>query len=192
MESICPALGAQGIREKNGQISPREGTAIMMMGMSAFTLFHVVLSLAGIAAGFIVLFGLLTSRPMDSWTAIFLATTVLTSVTGFLFPVHKLLPSHVLGIISLVLLAVAIYARYGRRLGGAWSRTYAATAVLALYLNVFVLIVQLFEKMPALKALAPTQTERPFKHTELLALVVFLGFTVAAAKRFRPEQQPAP
>jgi|SRR5271169_4094610 len=162
----------------------------MIAAMSPFTLFHVVLSLIGILSGLIVLFGLLTAKRLEGWTAIFLVTTVLTSVTGFLFPFHRLLPSHILGIISLILLAVAIYARYSRKLAGAWSRVYAATAVLALYLNVFVLIAQLFQKVPALKTLAPTQTEQPFKLTQLVFLVLFAILTVAAAKRFRYDQLP--
>jgi hypothetical protein len=160
----------------------------MISGMSPFTLFHVVLSLAGIFSGLIVLYGLLTVQRQDGWTSIFLVTTVLTSVTGFFFPFHRLLPSHILGLLSLVLLAVVIYARYGRKLAGTWSRVYAGTAVLALYLNVFVLIVQLFEKVPTLHALAPTQTERPFKLTQLVILMVFVVFTVAAAKRYRYDQ----
>jgi hypothetical protein len=160
----------------------------MISGLSPFTIFHVLLSLVGILSGFVVLFGMLTAKRLDGWTAVFLITTVLTSVTGFLFPFHRLLPSHILGIISLVLLAVAIYARYSRKLAGTWSRVYAATAVLALYLNVFVLIAQLFQKVPALKALAPTQTEQPFKLTELVFLILFLVFTAAATKRFRYDQ----
>jgi hypothetical protein len=161
---------------------------IMVSGMSPLTIFHVVLSLIGILSGLVVAFGLLTAKRLDGWTAVFLATTVLTSVTGFLFPFHRLLPSHILGTLSLILLAVAIYARYSRKLAGAWSRTYAATAVLALYFNVFVLIAQLFQKVPALKAMAPTQSEPPFKLTQLVFLVVFVALTVAAAKRFSNEQ----
>jgi len=111
----------------------------MVLGMSlaTFTLVHVLISLAGIGSGFIVLYGLLSSRRFDSWTAIFLATTVLTSVTGFLFPVEHLLPSHIVGIVSLVVLAIAILARYALRLAHAWRWIYVVCAVLALYLNVF-------------------------------------------------------
>src|SRR5271167_4469369 len=132
-----------------------------MGGMSAFTLFHVALSLLGILSGLIVLFGLLTAKRLDGWTSVFLSTTVLTSVTGFFFPFHKLLPSHILGVISLVLLPIAIYARYGKKLAGAWNPIYSVTAVLAQYVNFFVLIFQLFLKVPALHALAPTQSETP-------------------------------
>jgi len=111
-------------------------------------------------------FGLLVAKRLDGWTTLFLASTVLTSVTGFLFPFSRFLPSHGVGILSLLALAIAIFARYGRHLSGLWRRTYAITAVIALYLNVFVLIVQLFQKVPALKAIAPTQSEAPFKgHT---------------------------
>jgi hypothetical protein len=152
--------------------------------LSAFTLFHTAISLIGILLGLIVLFGMLAAKRLNGWTAVFLITTVLTSVTGFLFPFHKLLPSHILGVISLVLLAVAIYARYSKKLVGGWSRVYAATAVLSLYLNVFVLIAQLFMKVPALHALAPTGTEGPFKITQLTFLVLFLLFTGLAAKKF--------
>ena len=127
----------------------------MSLGLEIFTIFHVVLSLIGILAGFVVVYGLLTANRLDGWTKVFLWTTVLTSVTGYFFPVHKLLPSHIVGFVSLVVLALCIYARYSRKLAGGWSRTYAITAVVALYLNVFVLVVQLFEKFPALHAHEP-------------------------------------
>jgi hypothetical protein len=156
----------------------------MLSGMSPFTIFHVVLSLIGILSGLVVAFGLLAAKRLEGWTAIFLVTTILTSVTGFLFPFHRLLPSHILGVLSLILLAVAIYARYSRKLAGGWSRTYAVTAVLALYLNVFVLIAQLFMKVPALKVMAPMQSEPPFKLTQLVFLIVFVALTIASAKRF--------
>src|SRR5882762_4159643 len=109
----------------------------MIFGMTTFTLVHVLLSLIGIFSGFVVVFGLLAAKRLDGWTSLFLATTVLTSVTGFLFPVHRVLPSHIVGVISLAVLAVAIYARYSRHLAGAWRKTYVFTAVMALYLNVF-------------------------------------------------------
>src|ERR1700682_6438611 len=125
----------------------------MIFGLTTFTLVHVLLSLFGIFSGFIVMFGLLAAKPLDGWTALFLATTVLTSVTGFFFPYHGFLPSHAIGIISLVLLSVSIFARYDRHLVGPWRRTYVITAMIALYLNVFVLIVQLFRKVPALNAM---------------------------------------
>jgi len=160
----------------------------MSTGLAAFTLFHVLLSLAGIFAGLIVAYGLLTARRMDGWTSIFLVTTALTSITGYLFPFHKLLPSHILGAISLVVLAIAVYARYSRGMAGAWRGTYVVTAVLSLYLNVFVLIAQLFAKVPALHALAPTQSETPFKIAQLGALVVFLVLGYLCARNFHAEQ----
>jgi uncharacterized membrane protein len=108
-------------------------------------------------------------------------------VTGFLFPFHRFLPSHAVGIVSLVVLVFAIYASYGQHLAGAWRRIYAITAMIGLYLNVFVLIAQLFAKVPALKALAPTQTETPFKEAQLAALVAFVVLTILAAIKFHPE-----
>jgi uncharacterized membrane protein len=128
---------------------------------------------------------LLASKLLPGWTRWFLWTTLLTSITGYFFPVHKLLPSHVVGLISLILLSVALYALYSKKLAGGWRRTYTITAVLSLYLNFFVLIVQLFEKVPALKALAPTQTEMPFKVAQLTALIIFVLITILSAVRFR-------
>ncbi|HXM23470.1 MAG TPA: hypothetical protein VN948_19595 [Terriglobales bacterium] len=161
----------------------------MILGMttSTFTLVHVIISLVGIGSGFIVTFGLLTGKRLDGWTALFLATTVATSVTGFFFPFDHLLPSHKVGIISLVVLAVAIPARYALHLAGAWRRIYAVTAMIALYLNVFVGVVQAFEKVPALKAMAPTQTEPPFLVAQIAVLVIFVGLTILAAIKFRNE-----
>ncbi len=157
----------------------------MIFGMTIFTFVHVVLSLVGIFSGFVVVIGLLTTKRLDGWTALFLASTVLTSVTGFLFPFHHFMPSHGVGIVSLIVLAVAIFARYGRHLTGAWRRSYVITSVIALYLNVFVLIEQLFLKVPALKAMAPTQTEPPFKIAQLALLVLFVVLAISAAIRFR-------
>ncbi len=142
--------------------------------LAIYTILHVLISLAGIATGLVILRGLIAGKRLDSWTLWFLATTVLTSVTGYGFPFEHLLPSHIVGAISLVMLAVAIYARYPRRLAGLWRVIYVVSAVLALYLNVFVLVVQLFLKVPALHALAPTQAEPPFALTQLLVLVMFL------------------
>ncbi|PYK39572.1 MAG: hypothetical protein DME49_03565 [Verrucomicrobia bacterium] len=141
----------------------------------------------GIFTGFVVLFGLLAGKRLDGWTRWFLITTVLTSVTGFFFPFHGFTPAITLGIMSLIVLAVAIFARYPRQLAGAWRWIYVVTAVITLYLNVFVGIVQAFEKIPALKAIAPTQTEPPFKLTQLVVLVLFVLITIVAAIRFRPE-----
>jgi hypothetical protein len=155
------------------------------MILSAFTAFHVVLSLIGIVSGFVVVYGLLVSKRLDGWTKLFLWTTAATSVTGFLFPVHKLMPGHVLGILSLIVLGIAFLARYRHGMTGGWRRTYVISAVLALYFNVFVLIVQLFEKVPALQALAPTQSEPPFQAAQLTALVIFAALGVRSAMKFR-------
>src|ERR1700694_2762299 len=135
---------------------------ILGISTSTFTLVHVVLSLLGIFTGLVVLFGMFSSKRLTGWTALFLATTVLTSVTGFFFPLDHLLPSHIVGIVSLVVLAAAIVALYVYRLAGAWRWLYVASAVLALYLNAFVGVVQAFLKVPFLNALAPKQTELPF------------------------------
>jgi len=153
--------------------------------LNTFTQIHVAISLAGIVSGLVVTFGLITGRRLDRWTAFFLLTTVATSVTGFLFPFHGFTPAIVVGIISLVVLVAAIFARYARRLAGAWRLIYVITAMIALYLNVFVLIVQLFQKVPALKALAPTQSEPPFVVTQLIVLTLFLVLAIIASRRFR-------
>ncbi len=154
------------------------------MILTAFTLFHVLLSLIGIGSGFVVLYGLLTSKWSGTWNTLFLITTVATSVTGFLFPAHGFLPSHAVGILSLIVLGIAILARYRFHLTGAWCRTYIITALLALYFNVFVLVAQMFQKVPALKVLAPTQSEGPFKVTQLFVLVLFVLLTIRAATKF--------
>src|SRR5207245_3100595 len=157
------------------------------MILHIYTIIHVLISLVGIFTGLIVLFGMLAGKRLDGWTQRFLITTVATSVTGFFFPFHGFSPAIALGIMSLIVLAVAIFARYPRQLAGAWRWIYVVTAVITLYLNVFVGIVQAFEKIPALKAIAPTQTEPPFKLTQLVVLVLFVLITIVAAIRFRPE-----
>jgi hypothetical protein len=157
------------------------------MILTAFTSFHVLISLIGIAAGLVVLAALLQGQGTDRWTAVFFVTTVATSVTGFFFPVARLLPSHVVGLISLVILGVALFARYRRNLAGAWRQTYVVGVMIALYLNVFVAVIQSFLKIPALKALAPTQSEPPFQITQLGVLVLFIGLGVIALIRFRPQ-----
>jgi hypothetical protein len=154
---------------------------------------HVLISLVGIASGFVVVIGLLGGRRLDAWTGLFLTTTVATSATGYLLPADHLLPSHVVGAVSLLVLAIAIVARYPRHLAGAWRWIYVITAVLALYLNVFVGIVQAFLKVPVLKAAAPTQSEPVFAVTQLTVLVLFIAIGAIAAVRFRPERaQPRP
>ena len=157
------------------------------MILSAFTLFHVLLSLVGILSGFVVMAGFLTAKRNNGWIALFLVTTVLTSLTGFLFPFHRFLPSHAVGIVSLLVLAVTIPALYVFHLAGPWRRTYVIGAVIALYLNVFVLIAQFFMKVPALKALAPTQSEPPFLGTQIVVMLIFVVTGVFAAKRFPAE-----
>ena len=164
----------------------------MILGMSTatFTSVHVILSLIGILAGLVVvLFGLLRSQPLSGWTALFLATTVLTSVTGFLFPFERLLPSHIVGIISLVVLAAALVALYVRRLAGSWRWIYVAGAVSALYLNVFVGVVQAFQKLPLLNALAPTQSEPPFVIAQVVVLLLFVVLGIAAVRTFHPRSR---
>lgn len=153
--------------------------------MTTYTIVHVVLSLIGIISGLVVAAGLLSSKRLDGWTILFLTTTLLTSLTGFGFSVERLLPSHVVGAISIVVLAVALYARYARLMAGGWRATYVVTAIAALYLNVFVLVVQLFVRVPALNALAPTQSEPPFAIAQLLVLVGFVALGIAAVRRFR-------
>jgi hypothetical protein len=159
----------------------------MILGMTPFTLFHVVLSLVGIFSGMLVLLGFLSGKRLAGWIGLFLVTTVLTSVTGFLFPYHGFTPGIGVGIISMVVLALAVVAFYQRHLMGGWRRTFVITSVVALYLNVFVLVVQLFEKVPSLHALAPTGSEPPFAITQALVLAIFIGLGIAAVKKFRSD-----
>jgi hypothetical protein len=162
----------------------------MILGMSleTFTLAHVIISLIGIVSGIIVMFGLLGSNRMPGLTAIFLLFTILTSATGFLFPFDKLLPSHIIGILSLVLLAIACIALYVMKLSGAWRWIYVLTAMISLYLNVFVLVIQSFLKVGPLHALAPSvpPSEPPFAVAEGLVLVFFVIVITGAVRRFRP------
>lgn len=154
--------------------------------MTAFTLFHVVLSLVGILAGFVVVFGLIASKICRCWTAVFLWTTLATTVTGFMFPYHGFTPALGTGIVSLLVLLPAFFALHARKLAGAWRWIYVVGAVLALYLNFFVLIVQSFLKIPALHALAPTQQEPPFAMAQGAALVLFVVLGILATIKFRP------
>jgi hypothetical protein len=160
----------------------------MIIGLSIhnFTLLHVAITLVAIASGLIVLFGMLGAQGMPGWTALFLVTTILTSATGFLFPIQGFTPALGVGVISLVVLAIALLALYGRHLAGAWRWIYVATAVTALWFNVFVLIVQSFQKIPALRSLAPTQSEPPFLVAQGVALAAFLVLGIMSALRFRP------
>jgi hypothetical protein len=157
---------------------------ILGMSLATFTLLHVVISLVGIASGLIVVYGFIAGKRLDFWTAIFLLTTALTSATGYLFPFKHLLPSHIVGILSLLVLAAAIVARYPRHLEGGWRRVYVVCAMVALYLNCFVLVVQCFLKVPALHALAPNGNEPPFLIAQLALLAVFALLTIVAARRF--------
>ena len=159
----------------------------MVFDITTFTLIHVVLSLIGIFAGLVVVGGLVAGKRLDGWTGVYLVTTVLTNVTGFGFPFVTLLPSHIVGILSLVVLAIVIVARYWKHLGGAWHGAYVVGAVLALYLNVFVLLVQLFRRLPALIVAAPTQKEPPFLVTQLVVLALFIWLGRAARRGFRAE-----
>jgi hypothetical protein len=157
------------------------------MILHIYTIIHTLISLVAIFTGFVVLFGLLASQRLDGWTKWFLITAVATTVTGFFFPFHSFTPAIGLGLISLPILALTIFARYPKQLAGAWRWIYVIGASLALYFNVFVGIVQSFEKIPALKAMAPTQSEPPFKLTQLVVLALFVVLTFVAAIRFHPE-----
>ena len=161
---------------------------VLGMSLSAFTMVHVIISLIGIVSGFIVLFGLFGSHRLPGMTALFLLTTILTSVTGFLFPFDKLLPSHMVGIVSLIVLAIACFALYVMKLSGAWRWIYTLTAMIALYLNVFVLVIQSFLKIGPLHALAPSvpPSEPPFAVVQGIVLVFFVIAIIGAARRFRP------
>jgi len=157
------------------------------MILTAFTIVHVLISLVAIASGFVVVFGMLGSKYLDGWTKLFLTTTVATSVTGYFFPFHGFTPAIAVGGVSLVVLTFAILALYRFHLVGGWRRVYVISSVLALYLNFFVLIVQSFLKVPALHALAPTQSEPPFQIAQLAALLLFLGLGIRATMKFHSE-----
>jgi len=162
----------------------------MMLGLSLenFTLLHVIISLVAVASGLVVMFGMLGSQRMPALTGIFLITTILTSVTGLMFPFTELLPSHVLSIISLMLLAVACVALYGRRLSGFWRPVYVVTALVSLYINVFVLVIQSFLKIPVLHALAPGDPPNAtvFAIVQGIVLLLFAIAIISVWRRFRP------
>jgi len=161
------------------------------MILQIYTIIHTVISLVAIFTGLVVLLGMLGGKRLDGWTKWFLVTAVATTITGFFFPFHGFTPAIGLGIISLPFLAITIFARYSKRLAGGWRWIYAIGAVICLYFNLFVLVVQLFEKVPALHAMAPTQTESPFKLTQLVVLVLSTVLAIVAVIRFRPEPAPA-
>jgi len=160
---------------------------MMILGLTTYTFVHVVIRLVGIGSGLVVVFGLIASKRLDGWTVIFLASTAATCLTGLFFPFHGLKPSYVVGALTMIVLALAILARYLRQFVGAWRWIYVLSAVIALYFNVFVLNVQAFLKVPALKTLAATQSEPPFQITQLVALAFFIVLAVVAVKKFRIE-----
>jgi hypothetical protein len=161
-----------------------------MFNIITFTVVHVLLSLVGIVAGLVVVGGMMSGRRLDGWTGLFLATTVLTNVTGFGFPFVTFIASHGVGILSLLILPVVLYARYRKQLVGPWRGVFVAGSVATLYLNVFVLVVQLFRRLPALLVSAPTQSEPAFLVTQLLVLGMFVVLGRAAWKGF-PAGAPA-
>jgi hypothetical protein len=160
---------------------------VLGMSLSTFTTVHVIISLVGIVSGFVAVYGMLSGNRLDWWTTLFLATTVLTSVTGFLFPLQGITPAVIVGIISLVVLAVAIAALYAYRLGGAWRWIYVVSALLALYFNCFVAVVQAFQKIAFLQPLAPTQSEPPFAIAQLIVVAIFLWVGYRTVKAFHPD-----
>lgn len=160
---------------------------ILGMSISTFTTLHVIISLIGIVTGLVALLGLLNGKVLRGWTGAFLVTTIATSVTGFMFPLTKVGPPHIVGAISLVVLAVTVPALYKFRLAGSWRWIYVAGAVLSLYLNVFVGVVQAFQKLPTFNALAPTQTEPPFLIAQVVVLVAFIALGIVAARK--PQQE---
>jgi hypothetical protein len=154
--------------------------------IAVLTAFHALVSLIGIVAGIVAVLVLARGTYAERWNLIFLVATVVTSATGFLFPFVKLLPSHIVGVLSLVVLAVAVLARYPFKLAGGWRLAYAITATIALWFNAFVLVAQIFQKVPALQALAPTQSEPPFAAAQGVLLVVFIVLGVMAARGKKP------
>src|SRR5438128_5225735 len=161
------------------------------MVLQIYTIIHTLISLVAIFTGLVVLFGMLGGKRLDGWTKWFLVTAVATTITGFFFPFHGFTPAIGLGIISLPFLALTIFARYAKHLAGPWRWIYVIGAVICLYFNLFVLVVQLLQKVPALHAMAPTQTESPLKLTQLAVLMLSTVLAIVAVIRFRPEPAPA-
>jgi hypothetical protein len=161
------------------------------MILHIYTIIHTLISLIAIFTGLIVVFGMIGGRRLDGWTKWFLITAVLTTATGFFFPFHGVTPAIILGIISIPFLALTIFARCSKKLAGAWRWIYVVGAVICLYFNLFVLVVQAFLKIPALHAMAPTQTESPFKLTQLIVLAVSVILAIIAVVRFHPEPSRA-
>ncbi len=183
MQSSTNAIDGTGVASQADCMS----TSVLL---GAFTLFHVAISLVAILSGFVVVFALLGSRIDRGWTKVFLWLTVATSVTGFMFPFKGFTPAFGTGIVALGVLAPTLYAYYGKKLAGFWRPTYVIGAVISLYLNFFVLIVQSFLKIPALNALAPTQKEPPFAAAQGLGLLLFIALGIAATVKFRPATVP--
>src|SRR4051812_14281994 len=164
---------------------------VLGLSLSTFVLAHAIASVIAIGAGFVVMSAMLGTRRLPGWTAVFLLLTILTSATGFLIPPlvsEKLLPSHIIGALSLALLATACFALYGKKLSGSWRWIFVVTALLAQYLNVFVLVIQSFLKIAPLHALAPSvpPSEPPFAILQGIVLMFFIVFTIGAIRRFRP------
>jgi hypothetical protein len=171
---------------KKGAQDLPEGAMILGLSVAEFTILHAAISLIGILAGLVALFAMIANRRLNAVTALFLATTVLTSVTGFLFHSKMIGPPHIVGGISLVVLAIACFALYGRRMTGVWRPVYVTTAVIALYLNCFVGVVQAFDKLAVLHPLAPTGKEPPFAIAEGVTLVLFVFLGYLAVRNYRP------
>jgi hypothetical protein len=163
----------------------------VLVFLTIFTLIHVLLSLVGIVSGLVVMLGFVVNRKLGASATVFLSTTVATSVTGFGFPFVRFTPAHALGILSLLVLTVAIVAQYGFKLMRSWRGIYVVTTMVALYFNVFVLVVQSFEKVATLRALAPTQSEPPFAITQLILLVLFVVLAIVGVIRFQNGGRPA-
>lgn len=159
---------------------------ILGMSISTFTTVHVIISLIGIFAGLVVVYGMLTGRTSNGWIGLFLGMTILTSVTGYFFPFDKILPSHIVGAISLVVLVIACVGFYAKHLVGTWRWVFVVTSVIALWFNCFVAVVQAFQKIPLLQALAPTQSEPPFMVAQIAVLLIFIVIGVLAVRRWRP------
>jgi hypothetical protein len=186
---LPPATKLMSEKAPQATFSNKQGETTMILGMSvpAFTLVHVIISLIAIVTGIVVTIGMLNGSKLAGWTGVFLLTTVLTSVTGFFFHSAKFGPPHVFGVISLVVLAATIAALYLFHLAGGWRRMYVIGSIFALYLNVFVLVVQSFQKIPFLNPLAPTQSTEPaFAGTQGVVLVLFVLAGIFATKRFHP------
>jgi hypothetical protein len=187
----CHAWQFPLLRRSVATISERAFAMILGMSLATFTTVHVIISLIAIVTGIIVVIAMVGGNRTAAWTVLFLLTTILTSVTGFLFPLSGLTPAVIFGIISLLTLAIALFALYGKHLVGAWRWIYVVTALLALYLNVFVLVVQSFQKLSLLQPLAPTQSEPPFAIAQIVVLAAFVVLGWLAVKRFHPERMAA-